>query len=171
LTALPSVLASGIAAKISPTPSTLPNARQHITSPSVLGDGQRFVAALLQNRRMALETPQNRILRKPRVDATRYQPSLLFQGRNSIDYNRNSYSGNLENLDVMVAYKEEAGNKVPLLQALNASYWNEYPIYENGNTTSSMKFLNHKIPFIFLKTKVNLSFFPRCRYFCISHPN
>jgi hypothetical protein len=110
----------------------IPAARQHRVAFSAVGvidggsSGQRSVAALLQNRRMALEHPSDNvhILDRARFAATRHQPSFLFE-----DSNSQSSSGNSN--DVMVEYRE-AGFKVSLLHALNASYWNEYPIYENG---------------------------------------
>lgn len=124
-TALPSLLAGGM-----PTSTATIPTRHHRVAFSEAGiidgnSGHRSVAALLQNRRMALENPsENQILDRARFAATRHQPSLLFD-----DYDTPIAGGG--NNVVLVDYKE-AGMKVSLLQALNASYWNEYPIYENG---------------------------------------
>jgi hypothetical protein len=132
-TLLPSFLAGGM-----PAPSmTMP--RHHRVAFSAVGvfdasgiaaasAGHRSVAALLQNRRMALESPDTRRLNRARFAASRHQPSLLFSDIDNLENNEKISNGNL---DVQVDYKE-AGMKVSLLQALNASYWNEYPIYENG---------------------------------------
>jgi hypothetical protein len=109
-TALPGLLAGGF-----PTSTVTIPTRHHRVAFSA-GNG----AALLQNRRMALENPSdNNFLDRARVDTTQHQPSLLLEDSNNT------------NEIVLVDYKE-AGMKVSLLQALNASYWNEYPIYENG---------------------------------------
>lgn len=126
-TALPSLLAGGMPTSTATIPS-----RHHRVAFSEAGiidgnSGHRSVAALLQNRRMALENPsENQVLDRARFAATRHQPSLLFD-----DYDTPIAGGG--NNVVLVDYKE-AGMKVSLLQALNASYWNEYPIYENDTS-------------------------------------
>lgn len=122
--------------------STLPWHHHHVAhklfdvtgTVTASSSGQKSVAALLQNRRMALENPaQKYILNRARSAATRHQGNMLsFDTTNTID-NRNTINAN-----VQVDYKE-AGLKVSLLQALNASYWNEYPIYENGRFLSFTK--------------------------------
>ena len=121
---LPSFLAGGMPTTATPLPR-----HYHVTQISRLdgigatSPGHKSIAALLQNRRMALENPPQQYLRnRARFAATRHQPSLPYDTTSD---NKNSPSA------VLVDYKE-TGRKVSLLQALNASYWNEYPIYENG---------------------------------------
>ena len=63
-----------------------------------------------RNRRMALERS---VITQPR--------SLNTGLPDPVDFDQ----------EVMVNYREE-GLKVPLLLALNASHWNEFPIYETG---------------------------------------
>jgi len=128
-TALPALLAGGM-----PIPTAIIPTRQHRVASPAIGvidgsgnSGHRSVAVLLQNRRMALETPSEiQVFDKALYHAsTRHQPIY-----NTNEIGISAEEGNKEDA-VLVDYKE-AAMKVSLLQALNTSYWNEYPIYENG---------------------------------------